>query len=64
MDASRQAGGHSRSYGLASNLHYEQGLGAQDILGMDDRKWMALAKDETIDRQEVVNVMRAYEHYQ
>ena len=61
----RKTADFSTGYGLASRLHYQDGVDAKKVLDMPDEEWNALSKgDTTLDRVKVSSLMRAYEHYQ
>lgn len=48
---------------VAATSHYQHGLSAQEIQTMPDEQWSPLAGDSGLERDDVYQLMRAYEHY-
>lgn len=64
FDPRRSVDRASLPQSLASRLHYQEKRTAKDVLSMSDEEWGPLSRDGLLDRQQVAEYMRAYEHYQ
>lgn len=63
FDPNRSVTREALPQSLASRLHYQEKKSSQDVINMPEEEWEPLSRGGLASREDVVDYLRAYEHY-